>query len=115
MSRNTMIFAAALALGFAASAQAADASAFSNTTAFSTGKSMLATGDISEAAGGSFSSIASLSSPKASAGGSLFSTSTSLNAGAALTDAAAAAKFNSIGSMSLLENGSKLNASFRAQ
>lgn len=115
MSRNAMIFAAALALGFAASAQAADASAFSNTTAFSTGKAMLATGDISKAAGGSFSSFASLSSPVSTSGASLFSTSTSLNAGAKLTDAAAAAKFNSIGSMSLLENGSKLNATFRAK
>ena len=36
-------------------------------------------------------------------------------AGSPAGDAAAAAKFNSIGSMSLLENGSKLNASFRAQ
>ena len=116
MSRNAMIFRHALALRFRPLALAADASAFSNSTAFSTGKAIARHRRHLERrrAARSRASLRSLLAGVDLGRQPVLDLDVAERGGLKLTDAAAAAKFNSIGSMSLLENGSKLNA-FRAK
>lgn len=111
MSRNSVLFAALIASGFAfASAQAADAALFSNAGQLNGGKAQLAEGGIASVTGetgtAGSSSFSGVKTTKFS-GGDLFSTS--ISSGVKLASADMASKYASFateaGTTNLFANG----------